>query len=239
MASGKCYHHPSQNAVVQCRGCGKGICKDCFNVYGVDIGEYAGQALCYDCTEVLVTENITNITAFKERVKKERMWMIVGAVIGAAIAIFMNSVVGYFSGGLLFLGIVIGASFGTIHYLYERWGVVIGTIALIICPIMSIYRFVKRINQIKEADEIVTSDTRTLQEMKDYFAYTQAIEKNKGISLAKLAEQGSELYDNAYVKAVLDKGEKEAQAELRQSVVAISANGEIIRSFDKQKGKSN
>ena len=34
MASGKCYHHPSQDAVAQCAGCGKGICRDCYDLYG-------------------------------------------------------------------------------------------------------------------------------------------------------------------------------------------------------------
>ena len=108
---------------------------------------------------------------------------------------------------------------------------------VIVAPIVTIYRFVKRIKQIKQADEIIASDERILQEMRDYFAYTKALEKNKGIDLAKLAEQGSELYDNTYARSVLDKGEKEAQAALRQSVVTISANGEIIRSFDKRIGR--
>jgi len=39
------------------------------------------------------------------------------------------------------------------------------------------------------------------------------------------------LFENTYAQAILNKGEKAAQAELRESVVTISANGEIVRTF--------
>jgi hypothetical protein len=70
--------------------------------------------------------------------------------------------------------------------------------------------------------------------MKDYFAYTQAIENNKNINLDQLTQQGSKLFENTYAQAVLNKGEGAAQADLRQSVVAISTNGEIISNLDKK-----
>jgi len=71
MGNGKCYHHPSQDAVATCRGCGKGICRDCYDVYGVTSGEYAGKALCYDCTSQLVAENVDNVGVFRKKVKWE------------------------------------------------------------------------------------------------------------------------------------------------------------------------
>jgi len=69
MAEGKCFHHPSQDAVATCRGCGKGICKDCYDVYGVSSGEYAGQALCYDCTSQLVESNVAEVNKLKQKTK--------------------------------------------------------------------------------------------------------------------------------------------------------------------------
>jgi len=66
------------------------------------------------------------------------------------------------------------------------------------------------------------------------------MESRKGMDLAQLANQGGELFDNSYAQTVLAKGEKAAQTELRNGVVQISANGEIIRSFDKriEKGRA-
>jgi hypothetical protein len=57
------------------------------------------------------------------------------------------------------------------------------------------------------------------------------------VDLAKLAGQGSELYNNTYAQAVLSKGEKVAQSDLRRSVIRIAANGEIIRSFEDKPSK--
>jgi hypothetical protein len=185
--------------------------------------------------------------------------MIVGAIIGALIGILaaMQMLTDY---GVDLLGhaviyfilFVFGfASLGTILKNISAvfkdnegglfsWIFAIGVI--IASPIISIYRFIKRINQIKQCDEIIANDERTLQEMRDYFAYTQVIEKQAGaVDLAKLANQGGELFNNTYAQSVMKNGEKAAQAELRQSVVTISANGEIIRSFteaDKPKKKA-
>lgn len=231
MANGMaCYHHPSQQAVAKCSQCGKGICKDCYDSYGAGMG--AGKALCFDCTEDMVKEHAADVDAFRAKVKRERILMIVGAVIG----VFVGGGMAANDGGpaLFVLAVFACASLGTIYNMFKEYGAVIGIISIIVSPIISIYRFVKRIRQIKEADEIIESDARILQGMRDYFAYTQTMENNKGVDLATLAGQGSELYNNTYAQAVLNKGEKEAQAELRQSVVTISENGEIIRSFDKK-----
>ena len=251
MGNGKCYHHPSQDAVATCRGCGKGICRDCYDVYGVTSGEYAGKALCYDCTSQLVAENVINIDAFRERVKSERKWMIIGAIIGLVIGGCIGISMGHPVNSLFCgsFGIFVGASLATIVKMilgvlfgHDKSDSVTSALFIAIClivvsPIITIYRLVKRIIQIKRCDKIIASDSHTLQEMRDYFAYTQAMENNKGVDLAKLIEQGSELSDNTYAQAVLNKGEQAAQAELRQSVVTISKNGEIIKKFDKKKDK--
>jgi len=246
LASGvvKCGDHPSQQAVALCARCGKGICKDCNEMYGVEIGEYAGQSLCYDCTSHLVAKNVTNIEAFKKQVKKEHIWMIVGAVIGLLIVgPIIVACTGYVWVSEI-LAVFVCASFGTIfNFIIDLNStnssdegtfikLIIALGSIVFSPVITIYRFVNRIKQIKKCDEIIASDSRVLQYMKDYFAYTQAIENNKGVDLAKLTEQGGELFDNTYAQYILNKGEKEAQAELRQSVVTISENGEIIRNFD-------
>ena len=40
-----CYYHKDEPAVAKCARCGKFICQDCFDNYGVTNDEYAGQAL--------------------------------------------------------------------------------------------------------------------------------------------------------------------------------------------------
>ena len=221
-----CYHHPSQQAVATCRECGKGICRDCYDSYGAGMG--AGKALCFDCTEELVKENMAEIAWLRSTVKKERTLMIVGAVIGLIVGIGAMGPAG-------FVLIFVGASLGTIIRQFNEYGAIIGVPAIIISPIMSIYRFVKRINQMKQCDAILASDARVIQEMRDYFAYTQVMEKSGGgISLDSLVNQGGELYNNSYAQSVKHKGEQAAQSELRQGAVSIAANGEIIRTFDKR-----
>ena len=225
-----CYHHPSQKSVAHCRECGKGLCKDCYDSYGAGMG--AGKALCFNCTEELVKQNSAEVEWLKNQVKKERAWMIVGAVIGA---IIIGPILAAELGAIgWFFGVFIGMSLGTIFNGFMEYGWLVGGVMILISPIMSIVRFVKRINQIKQADEILESDARILQEMRDYFAYTLTMEKNAGFDLATLASQGSVLYGNTYANAVMSKGESTAQAELRQGAVQIAANGEIIRSFDRR-----
>ncbi|MCL2295361.1 MAG: hypothetical protein FWC36_10965 [Spirochaetes bacterium] len=250
----ECGHHPSKQAAALCRGCGTGICRDCYDTYGVSIGDYAGTALCYKCTAILVQENIDNVTAFRKQVKKERIWMVVGAVLGLIVGLGLTAG-SDFPEDMVFATIFlvfIGASLGTIVKLMIGaffggakgrdgdigggflLGIISGFFLAVVSPIITIYRFIKRFRQIKKCDEIIASDENALRRMRDYFAYTLAMENNKGVDLAKLAEQGSELFDNTYAQSVLKNGEKAAQAGLRESVVTISANGEIIRNFDKK-----
>jgi len=107
------------------------------------------------------------------------------------------------------------------------WGLFI---QLPLSPILAIVRFVKRHNLIKQFDGIIESDSQALQQMRDYFAYTLTMEQHKGIDLATLAAEGGELFENTYAKTVLSKGEPAARTQLRNSVVRIAENGEIVRS---------
>jgi len=115
------------------------------------------------------------------------------------------------------------------------WGLLFGLIRAVamiaVSPIIAIYQYVKRTRQIKDANKIMESDSQALLEMKDYFEYTLAVERSKGASLASLTKHGGELYNNTYANAVLSKGEVVAQRELRQSVIQIAKNGEILRSI--------
>ena len=44
-----CHYHNDEPAVGRCARCGKNLCQDCCDSYGVSSGQYAGKHLCYDC----------------------------------------------------------------------------------------------------------------------------------------------------------------------------------------------
>ena len=68
-----CYFHANEPAVATCARCGKPLCQDCVDTYGVVSGEYAGKALCYDCCQTLVSENVKELK--KQRAKIIMMYI--------------------------------------------------------------------------------------------------------------------------------------------------------------------
>lgn len=97
-----CYYHKDEPAVAKCARCGKYICQDCFDNYGVTSGDYAGQALCYDCCQQLVSENVADLTRNKNKIKVQFIFSIIGMVIGliAGIALGVSAEAG---GGVILL----------------------------------------------------------------------------------------------------------------------------------------
>jgi len=162
--------------------------------------------------------------------------MVIGIILGA-----MSGDVGT----AILLGLIGGSGWMVLKawgdFAWNGAGLGLGVIAMfhtIIAPFRTVIKIVTRVHQIKQANQIVANDSQALQEMRDYFAYTQVMEKQAAsVDLAKLVDQGGELFENTYARAVLDKGEQTAQTELRNSVVQIAANGEIIRNFDPPKEK--
>ena len=53
-----CYYHPEERVVGHCARCGKNLCHYCCDSFGVGAGEFAGKALCYDCTKKLVCNGV-------------------------------------------------------------------------------------------------------------------------------------------------------------------------------------
>jgi hypothetical protein len=206
-------------------------------MYGVTSGEYAGQSLCYDCTTQLVASNVKEVETLKKKTTTELIiigiMMTIGIIIGAQTQ--DNKAF-----NIIFLGLLFGSGMAV----FKAWGSFIwngaglgqGIIALghtFIGPIKTIIRIVTRINQVKRSNDIIASDSQALQEMRDYFEYTQVMEKQEAsIELSKLANEGGALFNNTYARSVLNNGEKAAQEGLRKSVIQISANGEIIRGYN-------
>ena len=209
-----CYHHPSQRAVAHCAKCGKPICRYCAEDYGVAIGEYAGKVLCYDCTAGLVAANVTEVNLIRKQTGSAfNILGIVGGFVKEVLLAFGKCIEGGADCGVRGNPAGIGKMIG-------------GMIRIILAPITAVLRFIGRYQRLKQLDKIIASDSDALQQMQDYFAYTQALEENESVDLTTFAT------DNAYANAVLSKGEQAAQTELRRGVAQIAANGEIIKRYN-------
>ena len=239
MPTAKCYHHATQMAAAQCQACGKHICRDCSEIYGVSSGQYAGQSLCYDCTTQLVASNIKEVAKFRRTVKREFTAIIIGAAIGAlmgfAIGGLFGLVVGFGAGGSIYLTLKVVGKFILEVMNPKPFGdsfTVLSGLALTIflSPIATTRKIIDRTSQMKQADAILANDQRNLEAMRDYYAYTKFMEKYEG-SADFVKQARKELSDNSYAKAIVDNGEEIAQTEVRERVIQVAANGEIIRSF--------
>lgn len=244
-----CHHHKMEPAVTRCARCGKYICQDCAEAYGVSSGDYAGQSLCYDCTEEMVASNIEELKKNKNSIIVTFVLTIVGMIFGAIMGASMEA------GAMgVLIGVAIGGCLWTfIKGFFARvWdalkggfdgsgssifiSLIIGcVVGFFIEAILSIYRTIRKIIEciiyLRRTSGFIDSDTRALQEMKDYMEYTQVMSMNKGVDLETLMNEGSQLYNNSYAQSVATNGEAAADAHLRQCVTTIAENGEIIRSF--------
>lgn len=247
-----CYYHSDEPAVAKCARCGKYICKDCFDNYGVSGGEYAGQALCYDCCQQLVAQNVQELTKNKNKIKFQFILSLVGIAIGfilgfatvisdsfgtALVAgllygciggVFLSAVKAYFS--MLWEAIKTGFENGLLAAII---GLLVGCVVIAFkCIWATISNTIYYIKYLKETSGFIESDTAALQQMKDYMEYTMIRNQNRGVDIETLLNQKSELADNSYARMVQQRGEEGAEAALRDCVATINENGEIIRSFN-------
>jgi len=249
-----CFHHPLEPAAAQCARCGKYICKDCSEAYGVISGEYAGKCLCYDCCQELVSQNVEELTRNKQKIKTQFIISLVGMAIGFLLGFAAgisegNFLVGLF-GGLLYA--CIGGVFLTAVKMYfqSMWeaiklcfsgegGWISAIVFLLIqsfviafkCIVGTVSNTIYYINYLKKTSGFIEEDSAALQQMRDYMEYTLVRSQNKGVDLESLMKEGSQLHNNAYAQAVHDSGEQAADAALRQATTRIAENGEIIRDF--------
>lgn len=249
-----CHYHKDEPAVARCARCGKNICQDCFDNYGVSNDEYAGQALCYDCCQQLVATNVDELKRNKGKIMFQFVLSIIGMVIGfimgMSIGIEAGDVGAGFLAGLIYAGIggvflsalkaffsltweVIKIAFKGQFGILTILSIIFQTIVIVFkCIWITISNTFYYIKYLKETSGFIDSDTAALQQMKDYMEYTMIRNQNRGVDLETLLNQKSELANNSYARMVQEKGEDGAEAALRDCVATINENGEIIRSFN-------
>lgn len=248
-----CYYHKDEPAVAKCARCGKFICQDCFDNYGVTNDEYAGQALCYDCCQQLVAENVAELTRNKNKIKFQFILFIVGMVLGFIVGmsagiesgdigagfvsglicaciggVFLSALKAFFSLTWEVIKIAFAGQFGILTVLSIIFQIIV---IVFKCIWVTISNTIQYIIYLKRTSGFIESDKAALAQMADYMEYTLIRNQNRGVDIETLLNQKSELADNSYARMVQEQGEEGAEAVLRGCVASINENGEIIRSF--------
>ena len=248
-----CFHHSTEPAAARCARCGKYICKDCAEAYGVTSGEYAGKCLCFDCCQELVAQNVDELTRNKKKIRNQFILQLIGMVIGFIYGISMGISSGEagaaFAGALIFAGIggvflsalkafaslmwdAIKIAFSGEFGIITIFSLIINSMIIVVkCIWVTITKTIYYIKYLRQTSGFIEEDSAALQQMRDYMEYTLVRNQNKGVDLESLMSEGSELYNNAYAQEVARNGEQAADAHLRQMTTRIAENGEIIREF--------
>ena len=241
-----CSYHKDEPAVAKCARCGRYICQDCFDNYGVSGGDYAGKALCYDCCKQIVASNVEDLKKNKNKIMFQFIVSIIGMIFGMIVGLsggggFAGAIVGIAVGGVLLsalkvffslvwdvIKIAFSGQFGWLTVLSIIWNILV---LIVKCLITTISNTIYYISYLVKTSGFIASDEAALQQMADYMEYTMIRNQNRGVDLETLLNQKSELADNSYARMVQEKGEEGAEAALRDCVATINENGEIIRSF--------
>lgn len=206
-----CYYHNDEPAVAKCARCGKYICKDCFDNYGVSSGDYAGKALCYDCCQQLVAANVADLKKNKNKIMFQFIISIIGMLFGMIVGIssgggFAGAVIGIAVGGVLLsalkvffslvwdvIKIAISGQFGVLTILSIIWNIIVLIVKCLITTISNTFYY---INYLRKTSGFIASDEASLQQMADYMEYTMIRNQNRGVDIETLLNQKSELADN-------------------------------------------
>lgn len=242
-----CSYHKDEPAVAKCARCGRYICQDCFDNYGVSSGEYAGKALCYDCCQQIVAENVADLKKNKNKIMLQFIVSIIGMVFGMIVGIssgggVAGAVIGLAVGGTLLsalkvffslvwdvIKIAVSGQFGVLTVLSIIWNILV---LIVKCLITTVSNTVYYINYLVKTSGFINSDTQALQQMADYMEYTMIRNQNRGVDIDTLLNQKSELADNSYAQMVQQRGEEGAEAAMRECVATFNEHGEIIRNFN-------
>lgn len=242
-----CSYHKDEPAVAKCARCGRYICQDCFDNYGVSSGEYAGKALCYDCCQQIVAENVADLKKNKNKIMLQFIASIIGMVFGMIVGIssgggVAGAVIGLAVGGVLLsalkvffslvwdvIKIAVSGQFGILTVLSIIWNILV---LIVKCLITTVSNTVYYINYLVKTSGFINSDTQALQQMADYMEYTMIRNQNRGVDIDTLLNQKSELADNSYAQMVQQRGEEGAEAAMRECVATFNEHGEIIRNFN-------
>ena len=230
-----CHWHRDEPAVARCCKCGKPICEDCADAYGVTGGDYAGQVLCYDCTQGLVAENVYYFKKQKIKITILFIATLIGMCFG--LPFFSESAI---------LGLICMLWFGSFWTFLKvtvvGWwnapdgpsiGGFIGAalVGIVIAPIKTVKKIYECIVFLRRASDIIKNDSEALRTMTEYMEYTMIRNHNRGMDIDTLIKQNSQLANNTVAQMARSCSEEQIEANMRGCLATINENGEIIRSF--------
>ena len=161
--------------------------------------------------------------------------LMAGIMYGLIGGVFLRAVKGYLNIAwemLKSMLLSLGSKDGVIVWIISCfWGMIQMCWLFITCSYETITNTIRYINYLKRTSHCIEQDQLALQNMRAYMEYTLIRGQNKGVDLESLMNEGSELYNNSYARAVRNNGEEFADSMIRQATTTIAANGEIIRSF--------
>lgn len=238
-----CHYHPNSAAVGKCARCGKHICEDCYDTYKVEVGEYAGQALCYDCSRQIVAENVKYLRKNRRSILFTFIFTILGMILGGVFVtnvlqpdVWFWTLLGVMIGGCLWTFVkcwvlrIIGAIRGGGFLMGLLVGLVLG---FVIEAVLSIYRTIRKIIEsiiyLIKTSSYIKSDANALVQMQEYMEYTVVKDRNVGVDLDTLLS--GELQNNSFAHNVATLGEQAAENQVRQAAFSINEHGEVIRGF--------
>ena len=241
-----CYYHPEERVVGHCARCGKNLCRYCCDSFGVTGGEYAGKMLCYDCTTKLVKDNVEELQKNHNYIHGQYTQCLVGCAIGGVIG-FIWGLSGGIMGALLYM-VLCAAIGGSASNFFHRFiaaipgffvstgnmviSICVGLFKFIFCfflyAIMALFETVKKIlyyrNYMAQTADCLEKDSSALQCIRDRMEYSRVMNENRGMSLADLMNEGSELYNNSYARMVQEQGEEKAEAFVSRCTTQIAEN---------------
>ena len=246
-----CKNHPNHPAVAQCARCGENICKECAETCSVSGGEYAGKYLCFDCCKALFDDDKKELSKNRNKVMIQYIITLIGVIIGGAIGASGGSIItviifAAIGGSLLVAlkpifsalgdaisGIVEAAAGGSIlsGIIQFLVGVVKFLIVAVQCIIRTSIKLTRYTIYLVKANKAINSDKEALKELQDFMTYMDVRARKPHEDIAKLMQEGGELYNNSYAKLLVEKGEEVADQMLRVATTRIAENGEIIRTF--------
>lgn len=186
-----CSTHESRPAVYECDNCGQPICQSCYNTFELPNGAH----VCSNCAKEAIREEIAEVDSLKSMVKREFVFIILGFIVGLGVGIYalINLLGGDWTGLAVAIMIFAPFVFGSLltiikkiknQYMEERdtsgsdvsTGSNIATLLMLIvinillAPIITIVRFIQRIGDMRQLNNIAQNDQSVLLNIDEYIA---------------------------------------------------------------------
>ena len=182
-----CFHHLNRPAGAACDKCGKGLCSECADLFGTtDGGTY-----CVECYKAIVGDNVVKLKRARGIILREFIFIIAGLILGLIIGIAAKQdLIG------VVLYVAVGGSLGTIikqtaNAHYKGWGwlwvILYFVLMVMVSPIMTVIRIVRRIKDMIRLKKIAQSDADCVLAADQFFRMARnpeaAVENEKGEAL--------------------------------------------------------